>query len=712
MKLNGMVNRIFKGKKVDLNKINPKKVLKRAAIILGLSTYIGLQAISPSAKAYENVSNIEMPQIEQYDTTFEATDDITLTTYNGYEINIGEGEIVLAPNETYQKEETEYRHILYENEQGEYFGDVEEKLLKKSNFLENMHYKFRKKIGDIGESIENLANRSPEKNINGQQYEIPKDIIETVRQYSENRRYVKVPKEQGSQLNMRQEPKYDSGIIVKIPDGSEVYVIPDAEPIKDGTLEYIQIQYEIDGKKEIGYVSNSYLIESRELTEKIVSIPENEGNALHLRKEASYDSETLIDIPEGSSVYIIGEDKIQDGKLEYIKVEYRGKDGIISGYVANKYLADIENDKDEQNENSINKESKVVQMGDIKTNNEGTITFSDGSELSPEKIRSLIENGTRYEGTNEKAIPENMRGDIQVLVIKMGGTRPNYEMRKYNYSADNDSYKNENNEYRYLRECQVESVIECEKNNQPYAMYYFAQGTNESEGIIEGEQMIQNIKDLRHILWEHDLEMNNCLFYAVDIESDAKQNYRNVPGTTLEYTDETTGEVIIKEVTTEGVTESTIATLEKLQEAGFPTVLYTDGRHIKGVDSDSEEILLDIEKIAQKIPDLKIWQTACCQRDESGQQIENCKEIIQNINNNSNTKLEYLGTQRVLQGIRMEETDPATELDYSDMTVEMYKKLFKEMKEGEYTEERDIDKVDTQAIVQGSSSTRSEDEGR
>lgn len=673
MILNGRKKETFTGKKIDIKKQNRKRLEYIGKVVL-LSAFFTLQGGMPIVHAAEVPNNIQIIKSERYEyqDLYEVKGDITIYDEDGKAITIEDGEVVLGIDETYEEDDKEYRKILYENEEGEHYAAIEEKKLEKSNLFETLKFKIKETVENltkpIKNTIENLLPNSKEEKSNVKEdkhgeSEKSVDITKAIEEEIKNRRYVSVPREQGQYLHMREEPLYNSRIVDNIPNGSGITVFPYEEPIMDGNLRYIKIQY---GDK-IGYVSDAYLYTLQEFQElypqKVVDVPKGEGTSLHMREKPTYGSKIVENIPQGKKVYILREEKIKDGNLEYIQVQYDGK----VGYVAEQYLKD-EKSTQVENENIIQNSE-----GAIKLNNGGAITFSDGRDLTPEKIISLIEKGTAYEGDNEAYIPEELRGNLQIIGIKMGATTygDSYNViNRYNYN--DEMYKTANKEYPNLCRGQVESLIECEKRNQPYIMYYFSQGKNGSEGIEEGEIIIQNIKDLREILNSQGLEMNNCLFYAVDIENDA--GYRNSVGI-HQYEDGTK-----EEVTVDSLTDATIEILRKLQEAGFPTVLYTDARHIANIE-DANGKMIDIERIAREVPNLKLWLTAAHYRETSSTQIKEVEELIQEINKKCGTNVEYLGTQSVVTGPG--ETADKTELDYSSMTIEMYQLLLKEMRERE-----------------------------
>ena len=107
--------------------------------------------------------------------------------------------------------------------------------------------------------------------------------------------------------------------------------------------------------------------------------------------------------------------------------------------------------------------------------------------MSPELVEQFEIQGTAVEGEKESKIPEEMRGDIQVIGIKMGATGYGKKGYKYNYKAQAGSQYIDDNgvEYPYLYKNNVESLIKCEEMGKDYILYYYAQGVTAAEGREE-----------------------------------------------------------------------------------------------------------------------------------------------------------------------------------------------------------------------------------
>lgn len=673
MILNGRKKETFTGKKIDIKKQNRKRFEYIGKVVL-LSALLTLQGGMPIVHAAEIPNNIQITEDGryQYQDLYEVKGDITIYDEDGKAITIEDGEVVLGKDETYEKNDKEYRQVLYENEEGEHYASIEEETLEKSNLFETLKFKAKEAVENltkpIKNTIENLfPNSEEEKEDKNGESERTVDITKTIEEDIKNRRYVSVPREQGKYLHMREEPLYNSKIVDNIPNGSRITIFSNEDPIMDGNLRYIKIQY---GDK-IGYVSDAYLYTIQEFRklypEKIVEIPKGEGDTLHMREEPSFESKKIGNIPEGETVHLLSEEKTQDGRLQYVKVEYNGQ----VGYVAEQYLKDKEylqeKNANTQEESTITQEKSEITKEGIKLNNGGSITFTDTNNSSVEDVKQLIEFGTRIEENAENAIPKDIRGDVQVLGFKLSGAQTTGEtLKRFDYAKDyyqngnfdkRDLLKDEygNDLYPYLYGVQVESIVECEKNNQPYILYYFNQGTNESEGREEGQYMVENLDNIREILRKQGLDMNNCLFYAVDIET-GEYAYRN--------------DVKAQNATIEGMTSSVIATLKELKKAGYPAVIYTDSRHIAGYGAEPE---IDLEKIIQETDDCQIWLTAWQGRESSPTRVMDIQEMIEKINEKYGTNASYLGTQTVINNL------DRTKYDYSEMSIEMYEELYQKM---------------------------------
>ena len=460
-------------------------------LLLHLGAYIGKKSEAKDITPTKSTEEIT------YENMYAVKDDVEIYDSEGNRVTIGAGEVVLASEESYEKDGKKYRKIQYGNESGTYYySEIEEKMLTKEKWLNSLEE-------DITQIIsKNVSDKS-----------------------QDNTRYVNLPKSQGKTLHMREEAEYGSNIIIDVPDGEKVTIIENEPEIQDGKINYVKVQY---GDK-IGYVSKEYLVSSEEIEsnfpKKVVYVPQEQGTNLHMREEALYESDVIQEIPNGSEVYMMtfGEIEKDGATLEYVKVKYGDK----IGYVASGYLREIEQTHEIQ-ETKESQDSKTITSDDlteeeeqkIKLNNGKTITFTDGAEMSPELVEQFEIQGTAVEGEKESKIPEEMRGDIQVIGIKMGATGYGKKGYKYNYKAQGSQYYIDDNgvEYPYLYKNNVESLIKCEEMGKDYILYYYAQGVTAAEGRAEGKQMIENIENLKKILSQKGLSMEHCLAYAVDTE--------------------------------------------------------------------------------------------------------------------------------------------------------------------------------------------------
>lgn len=459
-------------------------------LLLHLGAYIGKKSEAKDITLTKSTEEIT------YENMYAVKDDVEIYDSEGNRVTIGAGEVVLASEESYEKDGKKYRKIQYGNESGTYYySEIEEKMLTKEKWLNSLEE-------DITQIIsKNVSDKS-----------------------QDNTRYVNLPKSQGKTLHMREEPEYGSNIIIDVPDGEKVTIIENEPEIQDGKINYVKVQY---GDK-IGYVSKEYLVSSEEIEsnfpKKVVSVPQEQGTNLHMREKALYNSDVIQEIPNGSEVYMMtfGEIEKDGATLEYVKVKYGDK----IGYVASGYLREIEQTHEIQ-ETKESQDLKTITSDDlteeeeqkIKLNNGKTITFTDGAEMSPGLVEQFEIQGTAVEGEKESKIPEEMRGDIQVIGIKMGATGYGKKGFKYNYKAQGSQYIDDNGvEYPYLYKNNVESLIKCEEMGKDYILYYYAQGVTAAEGREEGHQMIENIENLKKILSQKGLSMEHCLAYAVDTE--------------------------------------------------------------------------------------------------------------------------------------------------------------------------------------------------
>jgi len=251
-----------------------------------------------------------------------------------------------------------------------------------------------------------------------------------------------------------------------------------------------------------GYIYGDYLEIVQEFNTH--EIPENpmlvNTDYLNIRYEPDeFTSRNILaQIPNGTIVSSLGETTIS-GDREWIKVEYKFPDGqTIQGWVASEYLTPY---VEKTTESSI----KTHQLNnstsnDIKTNAAGSVTGIDFSEISPDDLKELLQNGipSQVSAMNGNVNTSQVAGDINFAYIKLGASP---------YGKNNDFKPLYYDNYE-------EQVKVCEELGIPYGFYYYSTATTVKEANIELEyikQTIQNLKQ-KYNLKHYKLEI------AVDVE--------------------------------------------------------------------------------------------------------------------------------------------------------------------------------------------------
>ena len=374
----------------------------------------------------------------------------------------------------------------------------------------------------------------------------------------------------------------------------------------------------------------------------------------------------MMKIPNGTVLNTTGETTIANGR-HWTKVEYEGQ----LGWVATEYLEEfvikeavIENeeiDQEEEQEEEVKEE--YVENSGIK-NMSGNVTGIDVSEINPNQLRLLLENGIPTEVIADKLGNINtyaVAGDINFVHIKLGASSyGNGEIEIIDY-----------NKYE-------QTVKICEELGIPYGFYYYSTATTVEEAEIEAEHIEQVMEKLRN---KYDMKYN-ILPMTIDKELTGKDDRQYGK----DITDATA--YLINTMQSEGISEKVL--------------LYIPGRIIDENDSDK---LIDLEKLKEQLTDLEnfaIWLCApSTKKGYTTQRTANYCKMIE----------EKYGIKVVSQQIALDVHAPnGGKIDINNMEFEYYNEIINQKEEiatepteNEYdsgTEEEQKDESTESAVVE------------
>ena len=291
----------------------------------------------------------------------------------------------------------------------------------------------------------------------------------------------------GIDLNVRKGIGSNTQKIGSIPNGSEIILLGESGDItEDSWVQVAYIDKDTDEQKQ-GWVSTAYLKEIEETLKKQVDTSRDGDVDLKLRKEPSLDGKVEVKIPNGTVLTVTKEaleNTINVDNYEWIQVQL--EDGT-KGYVAQEYLVEYEEDKENENEEfTIDGNSDNVIGIDVSTISTQTLDQLLKGEI---KIPNNID--TVNLGTLDLSKYENK--EIKYVYLKLGSTGYG---NTFSF-VDFENYK--------------ELAKVCEENKIPYGFYYYSTCINNEEARKEAKriEMLMNSLDKREY---------NILPLAIDIE--------------------------------------------------------------------------------------------------------------------------------------------------------------------------------------------------
>lgn len=224
------------------------------------------------------------------------------------------------------------------------------------------------------------------------------------------------------------------------------------------------------------------------------------------------DDNIISAVPSGDYVLAKRATTPEADDKEWLSVLVVDGDNINEGYMREDVISEIVYSVSEKNDSE-----EIIDLGDIKTNNLGTVTGIDISSSMPSsQLRELLQNGipSNVESSFGNYDTSNLAGEINYVYIKIGAS--GYGKGKIN-PLEYDAY--------------IGQVEVCEELGIPYGFYYYSTAITEQEAQEELECIEQRIKDLRQ---RYNLKYN-MLEIALDVELHG-ENDRQYKGDIKEQT--------------------------------------------------------------------------------------------------------------------------------------------------------------------------------
>lgn len=298
-------------------------------------------------------------------------------------------------------------------------------------------------------------------------------------------------------LNCRANPSGEADIITTIPYGSKITATGN-RATNEGR-EWIEVIYKQEGKEDIkGWVAETYLED--QVIEKQVDTSMDKVDKLNMRNKPGLDSEIIMEIETNKIIKVIDQNfnnPIECDGLSWVKIKISGQ----VGYVASKYLKDVEKNNDDVSKLS-NMEIYQNIINNTEKNQTGRITGIDVSAATSDKMEIMAKNGIN-QSVVETAnlgvlydVNDVKSSKINFVMIKIGAM-----MIDSNVICGND--------------IAMQTIKKCEELGIPYGLYFYSESINKKEAQSE-YNFITNFKEsLKSINPRY-----NLLPLVIDVELD------------------------------------------------------------------------------------------------------------------------------------------------------------------------------------------------
>lgn len=571
-----------------------------------------------------------VPEVGAYIRSKPAIDDSLIVSSLGKDELVLAGTKYVAANDGFV-----WLPVLKINNYGIYQGYVRADLLELEGNLKNG--KFDKEVLDLLNKTS--INKQVETEVSNTKTEettteviTPKYIIDQD-DYLENiNKKVDTKNEENIPLNCRTEPSINSNIITTIEHNSKV-VATGKRATNEGR-EWIEVSF----NDSIGWVAESYLKDY--IVEKKVDTSQDNVATLNMRKEPGFDGEIILQIESNKNIKILEQNfnnPIECDNLEWIKVKVNEQ----VGYIAAKYLKDIEQSYNEPNKSNIELYYKI--MADIEKNANGTLTGIDVAFANGNTIESLINNGF-----NQDIVATQYMGTLN-NIKDINSSKINFVMIGIGAMNDDCNVINE-------RQAATEAIKKCEELGIPYGLYYYSGCINKEEAQKEYNYITSFMESIK----SENLKYN-LLPLTIDVEI-CNENVNRQAG--------------------KDVTEQKAILANLLQADNHNVILYTAKNAASTTNKLNGNQCISIPRFKELTGINSYWYVAPRQEWFDSDMSQDCKDFI----NNTPSDIKVVMQQVILEG-----NVNNINVDIDTMDVEFFKECIRKslnIKEQELNNDR------------------------
>lgn len=504
--------------------------------------------------------------------------------------------------------------VIKINQYGVYQGYVRDDLLEKEGTIENGKFdeKALNTMANLEKDSETSKVESSEVNNEittteqkqEESYEINQD------DYIKNiNKIVNTDVDNKTPLNCRIMPSIEADVITSIPSGSEITATGN-RATNEGR-EWIEIIFKQGNEETKGWVAENYLEDI--IVEKKVDTSIDKVDKLNMRSEPGLDSEVIMEIESNKNIKILKQNfnnPIECDGYSWIKVKVNDQ----IGYIASKYLKDIERDVNTTNE-SQNMEIYQNIINNIEKNESGKLTGIDVAFATGDKIEVMAK-----KGINQDKVATEYMGILN-NVSDITSSKVNFVMIGIGAMNDDCNVIND-------RKTAMECIKKCEEMGIPYGLYYYSGCINKEEAQKEYNYITSFMESLKSINPKY-----NLMPLALDVEIN---------------------NVNVNRQAGNDVTEVKAYLANLLQEDNRNIILYTAQNAASITDEINGKQCISIPKFKKMTGIDHFWYVAPKQECFNSDISEDCKKFIENTPQDINIDMQQVILDGNINGINVD----------------------------------------------------------
>lgn len=411
-------------------------------------------------------------------------------------------------------------------------------------------------------------------------------------------------------LNCRANPSGEADIITTIPYGSKITATGN-RATNEGR-EWIEVIYKQEGKEDIkGWVAETYLED--QVIEKQVDTSMDKVDKLNMRNKPGLDSEIIMEIETNKIIKVIDQNfnnPIECDGLSWVKIKISGQ----VGYVASKYLKDVEKNNDDVSKLS-NMEIYQNIINNTEKNQTGRITGIDVSAATSDKMEIMAKNGIN------QSVVETANLGVLYDVNDVKSSKINFVMIGIGAMNDDCNVIND-------RKTAMECIKKCEEMGIPYGLYYYSGCINKEEAQKEYNYITSFMESLKSINPKY-----NLMPLALDVEIN---------------------NVNVNRQAGKDVTEVKAYLANLLQEDNRNIILYTAQNAASITDEINGKQCISIPKFKKMTGIDHFWYVAPKQEWFNSDISEDCRKFIENTPQDINIDMQQVILDGNINGINVD----------------------------------------------------------